>query len=192
MDAHVRALLDASTRPRERARGGGREAQIGFPISISSEEKNMSSPAPSMLDNLTLNVTQEIHVRASLDTTFAALLEQLGPYNEVGEGKPMPMTIEAWPGGRWFRDLGEGNGHFWGHVQAIKRPTLLEIVGPLFMSYGVVSNVQYRLSEEDGGTLIKFHHKAFGLIQDEHRKGVVPGWTHIHTRVKERAERGSK
>jgi len=38
----------------------------------------MSSPAPSMLDNLTLNVTQEIHVRASLDATFAALLEQLG------------------------------------------------------------------------------------------------------------------
>ena len=74
----------------------------------------MSSPAPSMLDNLTLNVTQEIHVSASLETTFAALLEQLGPYNEVGEDKPMPMVIEAWPGGRWFRDLGTGDGHYWG------------------------------------------------------------------------------
>ena len=59
----------------------------------------------------------------------------------------MPMKIEAWPGGRWFRDLGDNNGHFWGHVQAIKRPTLLEITGPLFMSYAVVSNLQYRLSE---------------------------------------------
>ena len=47
----------------------------------------------------------------------------------------MPMKLEAWPGGRWYRDLGDGNGHFWGHVQAIKRPTLLEISGPLFMSY---------------------------------------------------------
>jgi hypothetical protein len=28
------------------------------------------------LENLTLNLTQEIHVRASLDATFAALLEQ--------------------------------------------------------------------------------------------------------------------
>ena len=83
------------------------------------------------IENLILNVTQEIHVRASLDATFAALLEQLGPYNEVGEGKPMPMTVEAWPGGRWFRDLGNGNGHYWGTVQAIKRPTLLEICGPL-------------------------------------------------------------
>jgi hypothetical protein len=26
-----------------------------------------------------------------------------------------------------MRDLGDGNGHLWGHVQAIKRPTLLEI-----------------------------------------------------------------
>src|SRR5258707_5248861 len=105
-----------------------------IPNSSPLKEKNMSSPAPSMLDNLTLNVTQEIHVRASLDATFAALLEQLGPYNEVGEGKPMPMLIEAWPGGRWFRDLGDGNGHYWGTVQAIKKPTMLEIYGALFMT----------------------------------------------------------
>jgi hypothetical protein len=140
------------------------------------------------LENLTLQVTQEIHVRASLEVTFAALLEQLGPHNENGEGQPMPMKIEAWPGGRWFRDLGEGNGHFWGNVQAIKRPTLLEITGPLFMSYPAVSNVQYRLSEEEGGTLIKFHHTALGLIQEDHRQGVNKGWGHINSRVRERAE----
>jgi uncharacterized protein YndB with AHSA1/START domain len=139
------------------------------------------------IENLTLNITQEIHVRASLEVTFAALLEQLGPGNETPEGK-MPMKIEAWPGGRWYRDLGDSNGHFWGNVQAIKRPTLLEINGPLFMSYPVVSNLQYRLSEEEGGTLIKFHHMALGLIQDNHRQGVNMGWTHIHDRVKERAE----
>jgi hypothetical protein len=34
------------------------------------------------------------------------------------------------------------------------------------MSYASVSNLQYRLSEEPGGTLIKFHHSALGLIQD--------------------------
>src|SRR3981189_2283024 len=144
------------------------------------------------IEDLTLNITQEIHVRAPLDVTFAALLEQLGPNNEVEEGKPMPMKIEPWPGGRWYRDLGDGNGHFWGHVQAIKRPTLLEITGPLFMSYGVVSNLQYRLSEANGGTLIKFHHKAFGLIQEEHRKGVGQGWTHMNERVKARAEAKGK
>ena len=147
----------------------------------------MSAIATAGIENLTLNITQEIHVRASLEVTFEALLEQLSE-NDSPDGKRMPMKIEPWPGGRWYRDLGDNNGHFWGHVQAIKRPTLLEISGPLFMSYPVVSNLQYRLSEEDGGTLIKFHHTALGLIQDEHRTGVNQGWTHMHTRVRERAE----
>ena len=139
------------------------------------------------IETLTLNITQEIHVRASLDVTFAALLEQLGPANESEHG-PMPMKLEAWPGGRWFRDLGNDNGHLWGHVQSIKRPTLLEIYGPLFMSYAVASNLQYRLSEEPGGTLIKFHHSALGFIQDEHRANVGKGWTHIHARLRAIAE----
>jgi hypothetical protein len=140
------------------------------------------------IEDLTLNITEEIQVRASLDATFAALLEQLGPSNETVEDKPMPMKIEPWPGGRWYRDLGDGNGHFWGNVQAIKRPTLLEISGPLFMSYPVVSNVQYRLSEVDDGTLIQFRHSALGLIQEDHRKGVTKGWGHIHEGVRKRAE----
>lgn len=142
----------------------------------------------STIEDLTLNITQEIHVRASLEVSFEALLEQLGPLNERDKSEPMPMKIEPWPGGRWYRDLNDGNGHFWGHVQAIKRPTLLEFAGPLFMSYPVVSNVQYRLSEADGGTLIKFHHTALGLISEEHRKGVSEGWSKIHERVRKAAE----
>jgi hypothetical protein len=149
----------------------------------------MTSIAP-LVENMTLNITQEIRVRASLDVTFAALLEQLGPGNDTPDGRSMPMKIEAWPGGRWYRDLGDGNGHFWGHVQAIKRPTLFEITGPLFMSYPVSSNVQYRLIEEDGETLIKFHHTALGLIQDEHREGVGKGWSYINDRIRARAEAG--
>ena len=140
------------------------------------------------IEDLTLNITQEIHVRASLEATFAALLEQIGPQNERMDGTPMPMKIEPWPGGRWYRDLGDQNGHLWGHVQAIKRPTLLEIYGPMFMSYPVASNIQYRLSEVDGGTLITFHHSALGLILDEHRAGVGKGWAYMHEGVRKRAE----
>src|ERR1700732_1006060 len=142
----------------------------------------------SAIEKMTLNITQEIHVQAPLDVTFATLLEQLGPFSETMEGNSMNMKIEAWPGGRWYRDLGNGNGHFWGHVQAIKRPALLEITGPLFMSYPVVSNVQYRFSEVDGGTLIKFQHAAFGLIQQDHKYRIKDGWGRIHERVRLRAE----
>lgn len=143
-------------------------------------------------DHLTLNITQEIQVRASLEKTFAAVLEQMGPGNEAGAGKPMPMIIEPWPGGRWYRDLGGDNGHLWGHVQAIKRPTLLEITGPLFASYPLLSNVQYRLTEADGGTLITFRHTGFGVIDDHHRQGVNGGWAEMLGRIRNYAELHSR
>ena len=142
----------------------------------------------SSIESLTLNITHEITVRASLDATFEALLEQMGPANETPEGVPLPMVIEPRPGGRWFRDLGGNNGHLWGHVQSIKRPTLLEIYGPLFMSYPTMSNLQYRLKEVDGGTLIVFQHLAFGFIDDDHRRGVSAGWKPLLERIRAAAE----
>ena len=140
------------------------------------------------IENMTLDIKQEMHVNASLEATFEALLEQMGPHNTRGDDQPMPMIIEAWPGGRWYRDLGNDNGHLWGHVQAIKRPTLLEICGPLFASYPFLSNVQYRLSEKDGGTLITFRHSALGLIEDQHKQGVTQGWASLLDRTRQRAE----
>jgi hypothetical protein len=140
------------------------------------------------LEQLTLTVTEEIHVRASLETTFETLLEEMGPHNETPYGEKLPMKIEPWPGGRWFRDLGNDNGHFWGVVQAIKRPTLLEICGPLFLSAPVMSNMQYRLTPVDGGTVISFRHSALGFVPDEFRKNVGPGWSVLHQRVQRVAE----
>ena len=147
----------------------------------------MALTAPT-LDNLTLDLKEEIHVRASLDATFEALLEQMGPGNTGVGGVPMPMVLEARPGGRWYRDLGGDNGHFWGHVQAIKRPTLLEVTGPLFMSMPVVSNIQYRLKEVDGGTLISFRHSALGFVPDDFKQGLTKGWAPLHERIRKQAE----
>jgi hypothetical protein len=73
-------------------------------------------------------------------------------------------------------------------VQAIKRPTLIEITGPLFMSYPVVSNVQYRLKEVDGGTLISFRHSALGFVPDDFRQGLTRGWMPLLERTRLQAE----
>jgi hypothetical protein len=148
----------------------------------------MTAIAPA-IENLSLTVTEEIRVRSSLATTFAALLEEMGPSNEGHNGAPMPMTLEPWPGGRWFRDLGDNNGHLWGHVQAIKRPTLLEITGPLMMSFAVASNLQYRLTEIDGGTLMTLRHTALGLFPDGYRDALSQGWPLLFDRVRRRVER---
>jgi len=148
----------------------------------------MIAVAPT-IENLSLNITEEIHVRSSLTATFAALLQEMGPSNEGQQGVPMPMTLEPWPGGRWFRDLGDNNGHLWGHVQAIKAPTLLEITGPLMMSFAVASNLQYRLKEIDGGTLITLRHTALGLFPDGYREALSQGWPNLFDRVRRRVEK---
>ena len=147
----------------------------------------MTAIAPA-IDDMTLTITQDIHVRAPLPATFASLLEELGPSNQ-SEAGPMPMVLEPWPGGRWFRDLGDKNGHLWGHVQAIKRPTLLEITGPLMMSFAAVSNVQYRLKEAAGGTLITFRHSALGLFPAGYRDALGQGWTRMFGRIQRRVEK---
>ena len=133
-----------------------------------------------------LEIVREEEIAASIEDVFDAILEEMGPENKGPDGVPMPMVIEAWPGGRWFRDLGNGAGHFWGNVQAIKRPALLEICGPLFMSYPAVSNVQYRLTEENGITRLKFVHRALGQIQ--HSERIEGGWGSIIARIRTAAE----
>jgi hypothetical protein len=147
----------------------------------------MSVTAPAT-DAPTFVITDDIRVEAAIDTTFNSLIVQLGRQNETPDGKPLPMILEPRPGGRWYRDLGGDNGHLWGLVQSIKRPALLEIWGPLFLSTGATSNLMYRLSEVDGGTLIAFTHTLVGPVPDEFRDRMGPGWEAIHARVKRAAE----
>ena len=141
------------------------------------------------LANDTFTIKEEIRVKATLEKTFASLLEEMGTRNQTLDGTPLPMVIEPWPGGRWFRDLGAENGHLWGFVQSIKRPALLEIWGPLFMSTAATSNLMYRLSEENGDTLISFTHTVVGPLPEDHRPRMASGWAALHARVRAAAER---
>ena len=136
-----------------------------------------------------LEIRREIDIAAPIDIAFQAMLDELGPEAQMPGGKPFAMKLEAWPGGRWFRDLGNNTGHFWGQVQVIKPPTLLEICGPMPMSYPAINHVQYRLKVEGAGTRLTLHHCAMGLILPEHRDGMPEGWEHGLERIREIAER---
>ncbi len=142
----------------------------------------------------TLEVAREELIAAPIDIVFETILEQMGPQNETPDGTPLPMKIERWPGGRWFRDLGNNTGHLWGHVQAIKAPSLVEIHGPLFMSTPAISNVQYRLTAEGNSTRLTFCHRAMGWILPELRDSskIGAGWSSMLARVKANAEQKQK
>jgi activator of Hsp90 ATPase-like protein len=136
----------------------------------------------------TFTIRRDDRIEASIEIVFETILEQMGPLNAKPGDVAMPMKLEAVPGGRWYRDLGNGNGHMWGHVQAIKAPELLEIYGPLFMSFPATSNLQYRLTREGNGTRLQFVHTAMGLIPDELSANVGTGWDNLLGRIRAAAE----
>ena len=143
----------------------------------------------------TMQFSKDIEIAAPPDAVFAAILDELGPEGMMPGDRPFPMKIEPWPGGRWYRDLGNNAGHLWGHVQVIKPPTLLELCGPMPMSYAATNHLQYRITGEGAAlTRLRLTHTAFGLIPPEHR-GMDEGWAYGLDRVRQLAERrvgGSK
>jgi uncharacterized protein YndB with AHSA1/START domain len=150
----------------------------------------MTTAAVDRQDIRAFEIRKEIPIDAPLEIAFQAVLDELGAEAQTMEGQSLSMKLEPWPGGRWFRDLGNNTGHLWGHVQVIKPPTLLEITGPMPMSYPAINHVQYRLkAASDGRTLLTFVHGAMGLLLPEHRDGMPEGWQHWLNRMRERAER---
>jgi hypothetical protein len=140
-------------------------------------------------DIQTIIISREIEIAAPIEIAFQAMLEEVGPGGEMPGGKPFPMVVEQWPGGRWYRDLGDNAGHLWGHVQVIKPPTLLELSGPMFMSFPALNHVQYRLSAEGDVTRLKFTHRSMGPLPDEMRENVGHGWDYGLKRIDEIASR---
>jgi hypothetical protein len=73
-------------------------------------------------------------------------------------------------------------------VQVIKPPTLLEIWGPMMMSYPAVNHLQYRLTADGSGTRLQLTHRAMGIIEAQHRDGMPKGFDFWIQRVKHLAE----
>lgn len=136
----------------------------------------------------TLEVAKQEHIAAPMDVVFETILEQLGPLHELPDGSPMALKLEAWPGGRWYRDLGDNAGQWWGNIQVIKPPVQLEIWGPAFMPNAVVSNIQFRLTEENGVTRLDFAHRAIGQITAQQRERIGGGWAGHLVKIRQAAE----
>ena len=136
------------------------------------------------LDDLTLDTTQSIDIKAEIQDVFRSVLHRLGEGFANPQGESLQMILEQWPGGRWFRDRGNGIGHLWGHLQVIKPPVLLELSGPLFMSYPALNHIEVKLEERPSGTHVVFRHRALGFIDPADRQ-VITGWQHLLERLAE-------
>src|SRR5258706_600805 len=150
------------------------------------------------LEDLTLDVEQHIDIKATPEKAFAALLHRFGKGNTTPDGQSLQLLLEPKAGGRWYRDRGEGVGHLWGFVQVIKPPTLLELSGPLFMSYPANNHLEIKIEPVSGGCRVALRHRVNSLnvvpIRQIYERWVGPFqelWSGELLGIKEMAERQS-
>ena len=139
------------------------------------------------LDEMTLDVQQHIEIKAAIGDVFRSVLHRFGEGFTNLQGESLQMNLEQWPGGRWFRDRGNGVGHLWGHVQVIKPPVLLELSGSMFMSYPAMNHMEIKLEEIAGGTRVALRHRALGFLDPDHRNNVSSGWEYTLNAIAEEA-----
>jgi len=136
------------------------------------------------LEEMTLDVEQYVDIKADPEKAFAAVLHRFGKGNTKPDGESLELDLEPKPGGRWYRDRGNGVGHLWGFVQVIKPPTLLELSGPMFMSYPANNHLEIKVEKTSGGSRVTLRHRAIGMLDPAHRKSVGTGWKHMLDSVK--------
>lgn len=148
----------------------------------------MSSTIP---DQFRATIEQSVEIDATPEVIFESILDEMLALPD-GKGGGLTFKLEAWPGGRWFRDLGNNAGHFWGHVQVIKPPTVLEIYGPLMISSAAVSHVSYRVKSENGVNTLSITHRIFGDFDPKIPEMVGGGWKMIIENIRATALKKKK
>lgn len=143
----------------------------------------------AVLDDLLVQIDQTVEIKASPAEVFEGLVAHLCELQGEDGKPPVKLRLERKPGGRWFRDLGGENGHLWGFVQSIKPPALLELYGPMMLSYPVATHLIVRLSPTNGGTKLVFQNQIFGPVPAEVREGLGEGWRDMLERLKRSLEK---
>ena len=138
----------------------------------------------------TFTVTEEILVCATLEKTFASLIAQMGRST-----KRQTASRCRWSSSRDRGAAGTGTlaatTDIYGVSCRASSGQRYEIWGRLFMSTAATSNLMYRLTEVEGGSLITFTHTVVGPFPEDHRPQLATGWAALHARVRKAAETNS-
>src|SRR5690349_12082425 len=114
---------------------------------MSTALSSLTEAKPQAADQFKAVIERSIEIDASPEIIFETILEDMQSIPDH-KGQSMKLKLEPFPGGRWYRDLGNNAGHLWGHVQVIKPPTLLEVYGPLMISSAAINHVTWRIKPE--------------------------------------------
>jgi DNA-binding transcriptional ArsR family regulator/uncharacterized protein YndB with AHSA1/START domain len=126
------------------------------------------------------HLEQEVTIRAPRARVFDALTRDVGQWwaFRLTRDAKSTLVLEPRVGGRFFEDMGDGEGALWGTVTYIKRPEVLRLTGPLgMMKEPIIGVYTYELSDAaDGATLLKLTHRVAGQPGPKAEESYRGGW----------------
>ena len=114
----------------------------------------------------TISIQREIAIAAPIEIAFEAMLEEMGPGGEMPDGKPFPMVIEPWPGGRWYRDLGNNPATSGGTSRSSSRRRCSSCAGRCSCPSPPSTTCSTGFTADGEGTRLEFTHRAMGPIPE--------------------------
>ena len=157
------------------------ESLVGLKHLVESQAEGglMSDENKPAAAAATFHIEQEVEIRAPRARVFDALTRDVGQWwaFRATHGEST-LVLEPRVGGRFYEDLGDGQGALWGTVTYIKRPEALRLTGQLGMLKDPVIGVYgYELIEAPGGTtLVKLTHRVAGAPAPQAAESYRGGW----------------
>lgn len=140
-------------------------------------------------------IEQEIHIDASAEASFAALLDVNGWWGQRFARIPDSLRLEARVGGRFWEtnDHSEENGTLWGIVTSIKPNDHIRIEGTIGMPGPILATVTLCTNpQENGTTTVTLAHQIMGDVPDRFLAGFTEGWADNLGSLKKLTESGER
>jgi uncharacterized protein YndB with AHSA1/START domain len=124
---------------------------------------------------IVLDMAWEIFLKAPREAVWDKLVNQVDGWWAHCYKPGSTVLIEPYPGGRIWERFADGvNGGVYAHVVYIEPPVVLKSVGQWAMPGVNMSSGVWRLTEQDGGTLLKSTGQIMGIVDSalmKERKG---------------------
>ncbi|HEY4388209.1 MAG TPA: metalloregulator ArsR/SmtB family transcription factor [Ktedonobacteraceae bacterium] len=146
---------------------------------LAERENKMSGQTVVNSAIKTMHIELEIVIKATPERVFAALTEDVSGWwdSEHCTYKRGKMILEPEVGKRFYEDWGDGGeGALFGIVTLFEKNKVLEIEGAMGMEKPVHGLIRYELVPQEGTTLLKFTHRAFGDLKEDAERKYTGGW----------------
>lgn len=126
-------------------------------------------------------VLVETPIDAPLERVWRALVVETSAWWHPGYATGPSFQgfhIEPRLGGLMVEGWGDGSGQIWGHVEGVRAPEYLMVVGDSSKEWGgPARNVMtWRLSRSGAGSVLRLEHSLFGVVSAGTRDSVEEGW----------------